>query len=64
MKSIEIEKWAGGEAVEESWRSTSELAGWTRADGARAIETNGDPVFEEDEGFEDLWEKRAWGDPD
>lgn len=41
IKSVSIAQWASeGGGAEESWRENPELAGWTRADGARAIETN------------------------
>lgn len=59
-RSIAINNWAKGHELTESWRASSELAGWTRGDGERVIETNGDPIFEGDtEGFEDLWQARS-----
>lgn len=53
-----ITAWAGGMAIEDEWTTGSgdaRLTGWVRADGARAIETNGDPVFDGDDGFVDAW---------
>lgn len=60
--SIGISKWAGEQAIECTWsvgEGDARLTGWTRADGERAIETNGDPVFEGDDGFEDAWAARG-----
>lgn len=56
--SIGINKWSKDQSVEmagQSGESESRITGWVRADGARAIETNGDPVFESEEGFEEAW---------
>ena len=56
--SIAIQKWASDSGLEltEVWRSGPESAGWERADGERVIETNGDPVWEHEEGFAEAWE--------
>lgn len=56
--SIGINKWANGQSIEcagSSGEGDSKITGWVRADGARAIETNGDPVFESEDGFEEAW---------
>lgn len=56
--SIGVRKWSAGKTIEQAWRN-GELIGWKRADGARIIETNGDPIEEEDEGFNEVWERRT-----
>lgn len=60
--SIGINKWAGGKDLELVWVRTdgsgnadNTLRGWLRSDGARAIETNGDPCFEHEAGFDLAW---------
>lgn len=56
--SIGIRKWAGDQAIETVWTSGDgdrRCIGWVRWDGARAIETNGDPSFEGCDGFEEAW---------
>lgn len=56
--SIGINNWSKGQCVEmagHSGEGESRIIGWVRADGARAIETNGDPVFESEDGFEEAW---------
>lgn len=58
--SIGIYKWAHPVTAELLWESgvgDSRIRGWQRADGARAIETNGDPVFEGENGFAEVWNK-------
>jgi hypothetical protein len=60
-KSSGISHWASGRKIEQVWESgqaDSRLVGWRRADGALAVETNGDPVFEDADGFSDLWNPR------
>ena len=56
--SIGINKWAGNQGIELVW-ATGDGDGawslWKREDGARAIATNGDPVFEGEDGFEEAW---------
>ena len=57
--SIGITKWAGEQSVEICWghrRDDSGTAGYRRADGWRAIATNGDLVFEDEDGFTEAWE--------
>ncbi len=56
-----IRRWAAGEEVEQIWRHLpSGMAGWVRAkDGWRIIETNANPIGEDDEGFAKTWEHRA-----
>lgn len=59
--SIGIQKWAANQNVEQVWvtgEGDNQLVGWLRADGARAIETNADPVFDTEEGFEEMWSAR------
>lgn len=56
--SIGINKWSGGQRifkVGESGDGASLMVAWVRADGARAIETNGDPNFEGSEEFDAAW---------
>lgn len=60
--SVGIAKWADTQSIEIAWQNGTGDArqiGWTRADGARAIETNGDPVFEDAIGFDGSWETRG-----
>lgn len=57
--SIGIRKWAAGFRLIECGRSgygDEMLIAWKRSDGLRAIETNGDPVFEHEDGFAAAWE--------
>lgn len=57
--SIGINKWAAGQQLAQVWargEGDRQTIGWERSDGERAIETNGDPVFEGEEGFEEAWE--------
>lgn len=57
--SIGINKWAGEMTIAEIGRVGSGddlLIAWQRSDGERAIETNGDPVFEWYGGFEEAWD--------
>lgn len=56
--SIGIKNWAGRQAIARVWGAggDSRLVGWQRADGSRAIETNGDPCFEDTPHFSELWE--------
>jgi hypothetical protein len=55
--SVGILAWAGDSALTLEWESSPELKGWSRdSDGARAIETNSDPIFDGDEGFAAAWE--------
>jgi hypothetical protein len=46
-------------AIDKLWSNglpgDARLIGWERADGARAIETNADPVFDWQDGFDQLW---------
>ena len=56
--SIGIYKWAHPATAELAWETgvgDARLRGWERADGARAIETNGDPLFEGEAGFDETW---------
>lgn len=58
--SMGINKWSGGQRIfkiGESGEGDSRMVAWVRADGARAIETNGDPQFEWEDGFDEAWEK-------
>jgi len=58
--SIGINKWSGGQRifkVGESGDGDSRMVAWVRADGARAIDTNGDPDFEWSDEFDAAWEK-------
>jgi hypothetical protein len=57
-RSVGIRAWAAEQALEIEWAS-GEIRGWSRRDGERAIETNGDPVFESDDGFEAAWDARG-----
>lgn len=60
--SIGISKWANGMEIEKVWESgegDNRMIGWERSDGARAIETNGDPAFEGEEGFATGWSANA-----
>lgn len=62
MNSIGIKKWAAGYHALEVWtfgEGDARLVGWLRDDGVRAIETNADPCFEYEPGFDELWEKHA-----
>ena len=56
--SIGINKWAAGHRIIEVARygygDAQEIA-WLRDDAARAIETNGDPAFEWEPGFDSEW---------
>lgn len=55
--------WVGDLGFEVEWESgtgDAQLIGVVRGDGERVILTNGDPVFEGDEGFEEAWEGAAW----
>ena len=56
--SIGINKWAAGHRIIKIARygygDAQEIA-WLRDDGARAIETNGDPAFEWESGFDSEW---------
>lgn len=57
--SIGIKKWAGELEIEEVARrgeGDARMIAWERSDGARAIQTNGDPVWDGEEGFEEAWE--------
>jgi hypothetical protein len=61
-----IQKWAEGSTLDLDWETgegDARLRGWVRSDGARAIETNGDPIWSEDESldlpFEAYWEARS-----
>lgn len=63
-ESIGIQKWAGGQTISRIWQNGEgdwRMIGWQRADGARAIETNGDPAFEHEPGFEEAWKECAGG---
>lgn len=54
-RSAGIGQWAaeaGG--AEKKWRNGDNY-GWIGANGTRAIETNGDPVWEDDVGFAEAW---------
>ena len=56
--SIGITLWACGQGIEQVWsrgEGDARLIGWERADGQRAIETNGQPVFDGEDGFEEAW---------
>jgi len=56
--SIGIRQWAGEMDIWEVWsigEGDSRLIGWRRGDGEHAIETNADPVWESDEGFQEMW---------
>lgn len=58
--SIGINKWSGGQRifkVGESGEGEARMVAWVRSDGARAIETNGDPEFEGSDVFDLEWEK-------
>ena len=60
--SIGIRNWSEGQELTEVFfigLGDSRLIGWKRHDGARAIETNGDPIFEGGEDFETMWESYA-----
>ena len=60
--SIGIYKWAHPITAELVWESgvgDSRLRGWERADGSRAIETNGDPFFEGFGEFDDMWNAQS-----
>lgn len=54
-RSIWVRLWQGEQDIVLEWAIGSELKGWSREDGRRIIETNGDPVFQDDEGFEAAW---------
>jgi hypothetical protein len=57
-RSVAIRKWAGGQRVELVWQrgeADQQRTGWRRADGYRAIETNGDPIWEDDDGMSEAW---------
>lgn len=57
-QSIGINKWAKGHSLEQVWargEADEKTIGWQRSDGERAIETNGDPVFPGESGFEVSW---------
>ena len=56
--SIGINKWAAGQQLAQVWargEGDRQTIGWERSDGERAIETNGDPVFAGESGFEEAW---------
>lgn len=60
MNSIGIRKWACGQTLElvaSVGDGDGKLTLFRRGDGLEAIETNGDPVFEGDTGFEELREQ-------
>jgi hypothetical protein len=62
--SAQIREWsreAGGAQVAwESGEGDGRLVGWRGANGTRAIETNGDPLWSEsDEDFDSVWERRS-----
>ena len=58
--SIGINKWSDGMTVTREWSAGDgdlRIVGWKRSDGCRAIETNGDPIF--DDGsyeFDEIWD--------
>lgn len=57
-QSIGINKWSNGQTlakIGESGEGDNRIIGWERVDGMRAIETNGDPVFEGQDGFGEAW---------
>ena len=57
-RSIAIRKWAAGQGLELAWQQGTgdeQLTGWLRADSYRAIETNADPIWEDDDAMRDLW---------
>jgi len=60
--SIGIQRWAAHQGAEIVWENgigDARIVGWRRDDGERAIETNGDPVFD-GEGFDELWNNNSY----
>ena len=58
-RSRSIRNWAKHRGLIRVW-GDGETIGWERAgDGRRVIETNGDPVWEDDEGFREAWEAES-----
>lgn len=60
--SIGINKWSSESERHKVWElgeGDQRLIGWERADGQRAIETNGDVVFESEGGFHECWYANA-----
>lgn len=65
INNAAIREWAGAELeIEIDWQTgigDSRLTGYRRADGYRAIGTNGAPVFEGDyDDFDVMWKTRTW----
>jgi hypothetical protein len=59
MTSTGISAWIDDQDARVAWErgeGDARQVGWIRDDGARAIETNGDPIGEDDDGFEAAWE--------
>jgi hypothetical protein len=57
--SLGIQRWAAGSALTLRWvrgEGDARRIGWERADGYRAIETNGDPILEDSP----EWSEAAW----
>ena len=57
--SLGIEDWAGQSDIVQCGsygRGDARMIAWERDDGTRAIETNGNPIFEGETGFEESWE--------
>jgi hypothetical protein len=58
-----IRRWAETDTVELIWErgeGDDRLRGFRSRDtGKRAIETNGDPIWEDSEGFETAWEEQS-----
>lgn len=56
--SIGINRWSHGQKLTRLWSrgaGDARLTGWQREDGQLAIETNGEPIFESEDGFEEAW---------
>jgi hypothetical protein len=57
--SLGIEDWAGQSDIVQCGsygRGDARMIAWERDDCTRAIETNGNPIWEGEEGFEAAWE--------
>jgi hypothetical protein len=51
--------WEGWTLLWERGEGDARKRGWEHLTGSRAIETNGDPLYEDDDGFADAWDEGA-----
>jgi hypothetical protein len=62
IRSLSIREAAGERGARVVWErgeGDRRLVGWELTDGRRAIETNGDAVWDGDDGFREAWESRS-----